>query len=136
MLFFWTKTNEETWKKFVDAIVEKEFDVAHMEGEYLGSCHVGDLCFDVRAWSPDESWCGWGFELFCGGVDTGYNYSEDGYPWDEAGYGDFPDRCLHYDLSVFQKRAEEVFEKFIVEQNKEYKEADLEAKAREPLHIW
>ena len=146
--------DESKWEEFANALDRKAFDVAHMVGEYLGCCRTGDLCFDIRAWSPGEFWTGWGFELFCGGVDSGYGYSykeamDTGkykskwdvpvgleYPYDEAGSGDFPEGFETYTLAEFQKAAETVFEEFIKEQNKIYSEADLLAKANEELHVW
>lgn len=153
MKFVW-EMDEENWNKFTDALDRKAFDVAYMAGEYLGCCRVGDLCFDIRAWSPG-GWSGWGFELFCGGVDMGYGYSakeamethpeykrkydvpnELLYPYDEAGSGDFPDGFETYTLPEFQKAAEKVFEDFIEEQSMIYTEADLVDKANEELHVW
>lgn len=154
MKFVWNM-EEKTWEEFANAIDRGAFDVAHMVGEYLGCCRVGDLCFDIRAWSPGEFWNGWGFELFCGGVDTGYGYSsreameknpqyktkrevpdELLYPYDEVDYGEFPDGFETYTLQEFKKAAEKVFEAFIVSKSENYDSADLIAKANEPLHVW
>lgn len=154
MKFVWDM-KEETWEEFAEAIDRGAFQVAHMVGEYLGCCRVGELCFDIRAWSPGEEWNGWGFELYCGGVDSNYGYSaEDAmnahpewkskwdvpdellYPYDEVDYGEFPAGFETYSLAEFQKAAEVVFEEFIKEQSKTYDDADLIAKANEELHIW
>lgn len=154
MNFVWDM-NEETWNEFADAIDRKAFDVAHMLGEFLGCCRVGDLCLDIRAWNlAEDEWSGWGFELFCGGIDRGYGYSATDamktnpewtkytapeellYPYDEVCYGEFPAGFETYTLEEFQKAAEKVFEKFINDQNKIYGKADLIAKANEPLHVW
>ena len=154
MKFVW-EMDEEKWEEFANALDREAFDVAHMVGEYLGCCRVGDLCFDIRAWSPGEEWTGWGFELFCGGVE-GYGYSakeamendskyystkydvpdELLYPYDEVNYGEFPAGFESYTANEFQKAAERVFEKFIEEQSIIYDNADLIAKANEPLHEW
>ena len=152
MLNFNWDMDEKHWEEFANALDRKAHDVAHMVGEYLGCCRVGDLCFDIRAWSPGEFWNGWGFELFCGGVDTGYGYSaEDAlktgkyeskwdvpaelqYPYDEVDYGEFPDGFSSYSLTEFQRKAEPIFEELIRTSN--YDGADLLAKAEEPLHIW
>lgn len=152
MKFVW-EMNEEKWEKFADAIDRDAFDVAYMEGEFLGCCRTGDLCFDIRAWSGGE-WAGWGFELFCGGVDTGYGYSQREalatgkynhkwdvpeelvYPYDEVDYGEFPAGFSTYSLKEFQEKAEPIFEEFIKEKSEAYSEADLIVKANEPLHIW
>jgi len=154
MKFVW-EMDEEKWEEFANALDRKAFEVAHMVGEYLGCCRVGDLCFDIRAWSPGEFWNGWGFELFCGGVDTGYGYSAREamkdhpewkwkyevpdkllYPYDEVNYGEFPAGFESYSLKEFQEKAEPVFEEFIKEKSIIYDNADLIAKANEPLHEW
>lgn len=153
MKFVW-EMDESKWEEFANAIDRKAFDLAHMAGEYLGCCRTGDLCFDIRAWSPGEFWTGWGFELFCGGVDSCYGYSqreamETGkyndkyevpdelwYPYDEVDYGELPAGFETYSLVEFQKAAEVVFEKFIKSANDRYKEADLIAKANAELHVF
>lgn len=150
MNFVWDM-NEKDWNKFTNAVKRNDLDLAYMEGEYLGCCRVGDLCFDIRAWSGGE-WSGWGFELFCGGVDNGYGYSsreamangkykdkydvpdELLYPYDEVDYGEFPAEFASYSLAEFQSKAEPIFEELIRTSN--YDGADLLAKAEEPLHVW
>lgn len=150
MNFVWDM-NEKDWNKFTNAVKRNDLDLAYMEGEYLGCCRVGDLCFDIRAWHGGE-WAGWGFELFCGGVDSGYGYSsreamatgnyeskwdvpdELLYPYDEVDYGEFPNGFASYSLTEFQRKAEEIFEQFIADCN--YDTADLTAKANASLHVW
>lgn len=145
--------DEAQWKEFADAIDRRAFDVAYMAGEYLGCCRVGDLCFDIRSWDGGD-WTGWGFELFCGGVDSGYGYSakeamESGgyvdkycvplelqYPYDEVEYGEFPEGFCSYTMTQFQREAEKIFELFIEECAAEYDKADLLRKADEALHLW
>ena len=41
-------------------------------GEYVGSVRVGNLCFDIMDWG-NHLW----FDLYVGGVDTGYGYGAD-----------------------------------------------------------
>lgn len=140
MKFVWDM-EENDWEEFANAIDRGAFDVAYSAGEFLGCCRVGDLCFDIRAWNGGE-WTGWGYELFCGGVDTGYGYSTkeskynqvNGYPYDEVDYGEFPIELATCSLEEFQKHAEVIFEEFIKTTN--YSNADLIAKANEPLHEW
>jgi len=152
MKFVW-EMNEKNWEEFANAVEREAFNVAYMAGEYLGCCRVGDLCFDIRAWNGGE-WVGWGFELFCGGVDTCYGYSSADalatgkykdkyevpeellYPYDEVAYGEFPNAYATYTMLEFQKAAEEIFEEFIKKQSKIYNKADLIAKANEELHEW
>ena len=143
MKFVWYM-DEKKWEEFANALDRGAFDVANMIGEYLGCCRVGELCFDIRAWCPGEEWNGWGFELFCGGVDSGYGYSTEiskydevnGYPYDEVDYGEFPAGFETYKLSVFEREAEKVFEQFIKNTAMVYDKANLISKANEPLHVW
>lgn len=152
MKFVWYM-DEKKWEEFANALDRGAFDVAKMEGEFLGYCRVGELCFDIRAWSPGkDEWCGWGFELYVGGVDTGYGYSapqispewkskydvpnELWYPYDEVDYGEFPAGFETYKLSVFEREAEKVFEQFIKNTAMVYDKANLISKANEPLHVW
>lgn len=150
MKFVWDM-KESTWEEFADAIDRGALDVAYIVGEYLGCCRVGDLCFDICAWNGGE-WTGWGFNLYCGGVDSSYGYStreamatgkykngyevpkEAIYPYDEVDYGEFPIEYTTYSLKEFQDKAEVIFEEFIKKSN--YDKADLVAKANEPLRTW
>ena len=152
MKFYW-EMDEGVWEEFADAIDRGAFDVAYSVGEYLGCCRIGDLCFDIQAWNGGE-WSGWGFELFCGGVNTSYGYScqdamingnyaskydvpkELWYPYDEVEYGEFPDGFSSYTMKEFQKYAEPIFEEFIKYNAPTYDRADLLAKADEELHVW
>lgn len=43
-------------------------------GEYVGSVRVGNLCFDIINWG-NHLW----FDLYVGGVDTGYGYGADDF---------------------------------------------------------
>jgi hypothetical protein len=151
--FVW-EMNEAVWKKFVDALKRGAYKTAQIVGECLSYCRIGDLCFDVRAWNGDE-WAGWGFELYCGGVDTGYGYSakealkkeeykdkwdvpdEEKYPYDEVDYGEFPRWMANYPMKEFQEKAEEVFRSLIIRNRHRYlASVDLVEKANEPLHVW
>lgn len=148
MKFVWDIEGND-WADFAEEA--KSGDLSCL-GECIGSCRVGDLCFDIRPWGDEV--INLGFELFCGGVDTGYGYSAEEamkegnyndkyevpeellYPYDEVGYGEFPDEIWTVDLEQFKAIAEGYFRKFISETNETYGLADLAAKANEPLHIW
>jgi len=53
-------------------------------GEYVGSVRVGNLCFDIINWG-NHLW----FDLYVGGVDTGYGYGADDYPYDYCDVASF-----------------------------------------------
>lgn len=112
------------------------------EGEYIGAVRVGNLCFDILNWG-NHLW----FDLYVGGVDTGYGYSErkkyKGYPYD------FCDECsFKWEMELkdtsFQKFKEELssfIEKHILN-HKEYVtdrraiSVSLIDKANQPLTVW
>ena len=130
MEFVWD-LNEEEWKNYgvdIRKVAESEPDGAVNTAGVVGCCRVGDLCFDLRAWGciTEDEVPSLGFELYVGGVDTGYNETSEGRPYDIVDeYGEFPIAALDMPLMKFKELAEETFEK-----------ADLIAKANEPLHIW
>lgn len=46
-------------------------------GEYIGCVRFGNLCYDIIDWG-DHLW----FDLYVGGVNTGYGYGVDDYAYD------------------------------------------------------
>lgn len=141
--------SEENWNGFRNK--QKQ------SGVFLGYCRIGDLCFDLRTWDVAYgSDGGWGYELFCGGVDSGYGYSatdalktgkyedkynvpdEALYPYDvvDDGYGDFPEGFENMPYDEFKKKAELIFSEAICSAASTYKLANLIDKANEPLHEW
>lgn len=118
---------------------QHEYDViSDSNGEYLGSVRCGDLCFDIINWG-DHLW----FDLYVGGVDTGYGYGADDYPYD---YCDIASFSWYEDLTNISN---DVFkyeiEQYIIAHLKEYKEyvtdmksihVDLLEKANEELNDW
>lgn len=105
--------------------------------EYVGCCRVGELCFDLvtRDLGGDE--LALTYDLYVGGIDTGYGYSrvEEGYPYTEAD-GDFLiDACISYAYEDFKSFSERVFTQYI--EHSGYTESmGLIAKAKAPLHNW
>ena len=53
-------------------------------GEYVGCARCGNLCFDIMDWG-NHLW----FDLYVGGVDTGYGYGDDEYPYDYCDVASF-----------------------------------------------
>ena len=117
-------------------------------GDYVGCCRIGDLCFDIVLREYDEA-CTLDYDLYVGGVDSRYGYSvfsamESGkyksedevpdkecYPYDYYGGGSFDDSCIWMRFDEFKRIAERRFDEFIEDCSDEIK-----AKANEPLHIW
>lgn len=112
------------------------------EGEYIGSARLGNLCFDILNWG-NHLW----FDLYVGGVDTGYGYSDregfKNYPYDFADSVSF-----RWDEDVSEVSIEE-FEKDLSEYIEEHINSyegyvtdigampvDLIGKANENLQLW
>lgn len=148
MKFDWTNFTEID---FTDYCAKVENNMIATD-DYVGCVRVGNLCFDllVRFDEGDKWWLS--YDLYVGGVDTGYGCSDvakakniyDGipddsqknpqYPYDYAEGGDFEDTMISMTYEEFQKYAEAEFEKYIT--TWPYKEASLIDKANEPLNIW
>lgn len=79
-------------------------------GEYLGSVRTGNLCFDIIDWG-NHLW----FDLYVGGVDTGYGYGTDKYPYDYCDVASFPwyDDLTNVSGEDFKKELGEYIEEHI-----------------------
>ena len=116
--------------------------------EYVGCVRVGNLCFDLLIRFDDNKNKVFTYDLYAGGVDTGYGYSnpnkfnkelykaEYDYPYDYVNGLDFANICTNMSYEDFKAYAEEEFERFIKVEDETYKEASLIDKANEPLRIW
>ena len=56
---------------------QKSYKKESETGEYVGAVRFGNLCYDIFNWG-NHLW----FDLYVGGVDTGYGYGADRYPYD------------------------------------------------------
>jgi len=147
MKFDW---NGFTANDFVNYCARVENDMIGQD-DYVGCVRVGNLCFDLLVRQYGDIQC-LSFDLYVGGVDTGYGYADmkkaidmyngisdnsekdPQYPYDYADGEDFEDTMISMVYEDFQKYAEERFEKYI--KSCQYNEASLIEKANEPLHIW
>jgi hypothetical protein len=136
MMFYWTNFTEVDFAKYCGKAESAKMG----PDDYVGCVRVGDLCFDLVARMDDncEKWY-LSYDLYVGGVDTGYGYSDrnrdfPSYPYDYADGGDFKDCILSMTYEEFQRYAEAEFIKFIV--TWPYKKANLVDKFLEPLKIW
>lgn len=93
----------------------------------------GDICFDIAITVCNDKY-GLEYDLYVGGIDTGYGYSRE-YPYDHVG-GDVFSGWENMEFEDFKKYAISVFEKYIYDMNEIYKQADLIKKANEPLKVW
>ena len=123
-------------------------DDIEYDNEYVGCVRVGDLCFDLLIRLNENVDQVLTYDLYVGGVDTGYGYSnpnkfntdiyreEDNYPYDYVCGLDFPRTCTSMSYDYFKAYARAEFEHFIKVEDERYKEASLIDKANEPLRIW
>ena len=104
---------------------------------------VGDLACDLTVYSEQQdgpitendaaNLC---LSLYVGGVDTGYAYGRNGYPYDEvesAGFR-FDNDMAGLEYTDFKATIEAKIKELI--QNASYNKADLIEKACEKLHVW
>lgn len=140
------------WSEFTEVgffnYGEKMKDEVEYGDEYVGCVRIGDLCFDLLIRLDDNGNKIFTYDLYVGGVDTGYGYSnpnkfnkelynpEDDYPYDYVGGLDFSSTCTNMSYDNFKLYAEAEFEHFIKVENEAYKEASLIEKANEPLKVW
>lgn len=135
MKFKWNLQPEfERYKKEQKMYKEDE----EGNGEYVRSVRTGNLCFDMINWG-NHLW----FDLYVGGVDSGYGYGVNDYPYDYCNEASFR---WNKDLTnvsdeEFEKESEEYIEEFI-NVKKEYT-TDIKAihvnlldKANEELRVW
>jgi hypothetical protein len=132
---------------FVDYCSKMENNMIY-EDDYLGSVRVGDLCFDLLTKFNTNNDMVLAYDLYVGGIDTGYGYSnpnkfnpekykeEDDYPYDYVSGLEFGDSCISMCYEKFQKFAEAEFEHFVIVENESYKLASLIEKANEELKVW
>ena len=102
--------------------------------DYVGCVRVGNLCFDLIVFYDENGKQFLAYDLYVGGVDSGYGYTASDYPYDYAEGGNFEDTMISMTYEEFQKYAEEKFELFITMWP--YEAASLIEKANEPLNIW
>lgn len=129
--------------KFVWNFSEDTFEKCKTENAYdfVGNVRVGNICFDIMQIDDDASlW----IDCYVGGVDSGYGYGEDNYPYDYANsVGTVISRGLYKKMSrdQFVEYVEKELTKEINDTKTyecwETKETiNLIDKANEPLRIW
>ena len=112
-------------------------------GDYLGCVRIGDLSMDLSVYSRQQDGmitnndeaklC---LDMYVGGVDTGYAYGRNGYPYDRVDDGSyrFEDTMIAYDYPTFQTLVENKIVEII--RNSSYSEADLVSKMFGEPHVW
>lgn len=130
MKFDWTNFTKVNFEDYC-TMARNSVNTAH---DYIGCVRVGNLCFDILI-AYDEKGKMWlAYDLYVGGVDTGYGYTASDYPYDYAEGGNFEDVIISMTYEEFQKYAENQLENYI--KTWPYEKASLIEKANEPLNIW
>lgn len=130
MKFNWDGFIEEDFANYCATIEnEKMFD-----NDFIGCARIGDLCFDLVLREYNNEFV-LDYDLYVGGVDDGYGYGKDNYPYTEGGGGTFEDSLISMSYDDFVKQAEEAFTDYIYHSNYSA-EYNLVDKANEPLHTW
>lgn len=140
----WNVLNVFSKEKF-DEMIRNFANSKLSADELIGQVRCGNLCFDVIVREYDELFLT--FDLYVGGVDTGYGYSVliKDYPYDYADGDSIASmqEISKLDYGAFVSIAEFVFDRFINNHEETYKNSDLAANnaslcaiALEPIKIW
>ena len=137
ILWFLKENEYEKYRKH-----QHEYTDGDDYGDYIGSVRIGNLCFDIINWG-NHLW----FDLYVGGVDTGYGYSDrngfENYPYDYADACSFSwyEDVYNVSLEEFEKDLSEYLEEHI--EGLEGYVTDVGAipvslidKANEELQLW
>lgn len=130
MKFNWNGFTEED---FVDYCAKMENNMI-ADSDYVGCVRAGDLAFDLVVREYYGKYV-LDFDLYVGGIDDGYSYGENNYPYTEAAGNSFKNTMISLTYDEFASEAENLFTDYIF--NSEYSEKyNLVKKANEPLHVW
>lgn len=134
--FDWSNFTSED---FVNYCAMMENDQLYAD-DYVGCVRVGDLCFDLVLRCYDDENLVLTYDLYVGGMDTGYGYSNrcnetPDYPYDFAEGGDWFSTCIYLSYEGFKLLAEESFKDYIEHSGYTLTHSLID-RAKEPLHIW
>lgn len=129
MKFNWDGFNKESFD--VACAIIKENDGYE---NFIGAVRVGDLCFDILTREYNNKLY-LDYDLYIGGVDTGYGYADD-YPYDYYGGGSFDESCIDMKYDEFVSYAEKTMKEFIENEESAYTHASLIEKANDELNMW
>ena len=121
---------------------EIDFELCKTEnaGDYVGNVRVGNLCFDIIQVEDEANlW----FDCYVGGVDSGYGYGKDGYPYDyvsEVGINIERSEYIKYTYAQFVEMVEKELTECILN-HPEYvadngETINIVDKANETLNVW
>lgn len=112
MKFKWN-FSEEIYEKYKRN--QRNHDLADAYGKFLGCIRTGNLCFDIMNYGNMDCGNCLVFELYVGGVDTGYGYGKDNYPYDLCDVNDIENNedLSNVKFEDFKKEMEEYLEEHI-----------------------
>ena len=129
MVFNWNDFKEENFNVACEELKGSDFNEV-----FIGAVRVGDLCFDILTREYNEKLY-LDYDLYVGGVDTGYGYADD-YPYDYCSGGSFAVACADMSYEEFKAYAENIMKECIEKENAIYEHTSLIDKANEELNIW
>lgn len=129
MKFNWNDFTEKSFEVACEMLKENEHDE-----DFVGSVRIGDLCFDILTREYNDKLY-LDYDLYVGGVDTGYGYSDD-YPYDCAGGGSFDESFVNMNYEEFKVYAEKIMGNYIRNEENTYTHVSLIEKAEAELNIW
>lgn len=130
MKFNWEGFTEEDFVNYCATIENNKM----FDNDYVGCVTVGVLCFDFIVMEYNDELV-LNYDLYIGGIDDGYGYGKDNYPYTEGGGGRFENSLIFMSYNNFVKQAEELLTDYIYNSNYSTK-YNLIERANEPLHVW
>lgn len=139
MEFNYDYFSKQKWIELYAKLREGDVD----DDEYYGAVRIGDLCFDIVLHTSID-WDG-NFDavdsyidgdLYVGGIDSGYGYGKENYPYEFTYDGADMTVKEFLDLITYEEwkiKFEELAKETIEIEDERY---GTIAKANGPLHVW
>lgn len=127
----WRWMSEESLKKWYSR------ELCNRDDDCIAQLRVGDLSFDLVERCVDGRYRLW-LDLYVGGIDSGYGYGKDDYPYD---YFDDVTACFYsYHLQSgsytdMKKKIKAKAIELIVKHDENWK-ISLTEKAKQEFHVW
>ena len=112
MKFNWKGFTEEDFVNYCATIENNQM----FDNDFVGRVTVGGLCFDFIV-REDNDELVLDYDLYIGGIDDGYGYGKDNYPYTEGGGGRFENSLIFMSYNDFVKQAEESLTDYIYNSN-------------------
>lgn len=103
------------------------------DGEYIGSIRAGRLCFDCVLRCYDNNNMSLDYDVYIGGVDSGYGYTIENYGYDYCDGGSLTEGVKLSTYEQFKQYVEQKLNGFL--QKNDY-HLNLYELAQTPLLVW